>query len=133
MLVITNLLALILIRSRIRRVFADHQYAREEPWLILDGRAGLERYAAYLWLVMLMASVWITHVGLLITLGAQIPAQGGVTTLFGDLLRLGAALPIFVLSVWVGHDTNRLLFTLRRLRREEFTQKEPGSENDGSR
>jgi hypothetical protein len=116
---VINLLILILIRSRIRRVFVDSQFAREEPWLILDGRIGLERYAAYLWLLMIGVSVWITHLGLLMTLGAQISVQGGIATKYGGLLHVVIAMLIFALEVWVSYDTYLHLITLRRLRREE--------------
>ena len=61
-------LILVLILSRVRRALADPDFGMEEPWLILDCKAGLERLVAFLWVIGIIFSSFIIHGTLILTL-----------------------------------------------------------------
>jgi len=111
---------MVLIRSRVRRVFYDPDLAVDEPWLILDGRTGVERVAAWAWLALVLSAPWVTYATLSTTIAVQIPAAGGVSTIAGDALRLGGSLAVFAIAAWTSILTVADLLLLRELRGEQL-------------
>lgn len=53
------LVVLVTIRSRLSRVYADRDFARAEPWIILDGRLPAEQFLAWGWLLIIGLSPWL--------------------------------------------------------------------------
>ena len=97
-LVLVTFMLLVLIRSRLRRVFVDPDLAIKQPWLILDARTRLERWTARVWLAAVVTSPWLVSAMLVLTLAFKIPAEGGVTSVAEDVLTIGLLLVFFVAS-----------------------------------
>jgi hypothetical protein len=111
-----TLVSLLLIRSRVRRVFLDPEFAIEQPWLVLDWRTGIERVAAVAWLLVVLIAPWVTNAALAVMLAVQISAAGAITSIPGDVLRISLMLSLLVLSAWTALLTVSDLHCLRTLR-----------------
>lgn len=134
-----TLVLLLLIRSRVRRVFLDPELAIEQPWLVLDWHTGIERVAATTWLLLVLLGPWVANVALAVTLAAQISAEGAITSVPGDVLRISLMLSLLLLSVWTALLTVSDLHHLRTLRFRHLmvngplTQREDAREDNDER
>lgn len=111
-----TLVLLLLIRSRVRRVFLDPDLAIEQPWLVLDWQTGIEHVAAVTWLLLVLLGPWVANATLAVTLAVQISAEGAITSVPGDVLRISFMLSLFVLSAWTALLTVSDVHCLRTLR-----------------
>jgi hypothetical protein len=120
-----TLILLLLIQSRVRRVFLDPELAIEQPWLVLDWRTPIERGAAVTWLLLMLLVPWVSNAALTVVLAAQISAEGAITSIPGDVIRISLMLCIFVLSAWTALLTVTDLNHLRTLRIRQLVVDDP--------
>jgi hypothetical protein len=121
-----TLVLLLLIRSRVRRVFLDPEFAIEQPWLVLDWHTRIERVAAVTWLLLVLIGPWVVSVALAVTLAVQISAEGAITSLPGDILRVSLMLSLLGLSACTALLTVLDLHCLRTLRLHYLNDVERG-------
>lgn len=113
-----TLILLLVIRNRVRRIYMDPTLAVTQPWLVLDWRGRIEQLTASMWLLLLLLGPWVANAGLVLTLAAQNSAEGGLTSVPGDVFRLCLMLGFLTFSAWIAVLTVVDLICLRKARRE---------------
>jgi len=107
---------LILVRSRVRFALRDPTFARSEPWLILDGSVGLERYLAKAWLWLVLLCPWVVGALLLMTVSGQAIADGISQSFAFAVIRIIGLISIPIVGGWVAASLVAVMIRLRRLR-----------------
>lgn len=104
------------IRHNARRTLFDPDLAIDEPWLLLDGRRGLEKFVALGWLLGIALAPWIANGCLFAVFTAQLWADGGMDSIGLEICILFCCVVISVVSGWCSLTTMAELLRLRRLR-----------------
>ena len=110
---LTVLGLLVQIRNQIRRTFLDPDLAIDEPWLILDGRRGLEKATAGAWALAIFIAPWIAT-------GCLIAVATVDTSIEGWNPYHLFILPLLLVGGWSSLTTFGELLRLRRLRLEKL-------------
>ena len=97
------------IRNLVRRTLLDPDLAIEEPWLLLDGRSGLERIAAGAWTFAIFIAPWVASGCLVAVVTIELQLGGG------NLFDLCIA-PLILAGGWASLTTTGEILRLRRLR-----------------
>jgi hypothetical protein len=107
---------LIQIQSQLAGIRTDvPHHGIGEPWLLLDGRRGLEWLFAWLWLIAIVASPLISSLALVTVMGSELHAAGiGVRE--GPLGLLSGCIAIVSLSILTSVTLMRGLWATRSLR-----------------
>ncbi len=117
---------LILVRSRVRFALRDPTFARSEPWLMLDGSVGLERYLAKTWLWTVLLCPWVMGALLLMVVSGQAVADGISQSFTFAVIRIIGLISMPIVGGWVAVSLVAVMIKLRQLRASysEATQKE---------
>jgi hypothetical protein len=108
------------IRNQIRRTFLDPELALGEPWLILDGRRGLEKIVAAGWAFALLIAPWIASGCLIAVSAAESTANSLVQSVAGEtLVNIGIG-ALLLFGGWSSLTMVAELLRLRRLRLEKL-------------
>lgn len=108
------------IRNQTRRVRLDENCGFDEPWLLLDGRTGLEWWAAMGWLAALGFAPWIANGCLVAVFSQSMLTLGDVTSLRERLLVSFSFMALFLVGGRASFTVMMELLRLRRLRREKW-------------
>jgi hypothetical protein len=103
----------IMIRNQIGLVGKFYPSVQSEPWLVLDVTKGLERIFANLWLWAILLAPWLAGGLLMMTVNAQVIADGGGSSLAPALTRVAGLLAIPLVGGWVAATVVARLMTLR--------------------
>lgn len=107
---------LIVVSNRVRAIFQDQELACNIPWLVLDGRVGIERVFAILWLGMILLSPWIYSAMLFGTMTSQISTQGVQPHAIVTAIRVSGLLTFMLVGAWVSASIVSMCLELRRRR-----------------
>jgi hypothetical protein len=115
------------IRNQVRRTFLDSELALSEPWLIVDGRRGVEKFVAGAWAGALLVAPWITTGCLIAVFAAESSANGWSTGLVEESITHLAVGSVLLIGGWSSLTLCGDLLLLRRLRLAKLaTIAEPG-------
>jgi hypothetical protein len=109
-----TLVLLIMVRSQIGFVGRVYPSGQSEPWLVLDLSKGLERVLANLWLLAILFAPWLVGGLLMMTVNAQIIADGISVPLVPALARVVGLVAIPLVGGWVAASLVARLLMLRR-------------------
>lgn len=114
-----------LIRNRVRCIYQDPQLAVGEPWLVLDGHAGLERFVAWLWAWIIFFCPWIIGFSWFCMRADQVRIDDFQTTLIMDAASYGFGLIMMIGGGWQSLGILAMVVTLRQHRAGVFGQADP--------
>ncbi len=109
------------IRNQVRRTLLDPEVALNEPWLILDGRRGLEKVGAAGWAFALLVAPWITNGCLVAVITAKGMADGWVMGAAQETIFHLCLATLILAGGWSSITLSGELLRLRRLRLEKLT------------
>jgi len=115
------------IRNQIRRTFLDSELALDEPWLILDGRRGLEKIVAAGWAFALLVAPWIATGCLIAVSAAESTANSLVQSVARETMFNIGIVALLLFGGWSSLTMVAELLRLRRLRLEKLTTLTPAS------
>lgn len=107
---------LIVIASRLRSVLGDPDRAKGEPWLIADGRQGFERYLAMAWLILMLASPWLSAGMLAATVASQIEADGIAPRAVFSVVQALGIVGLLAVGSWTAARVVAMSVEIRRSR-----------------
>ena len=107
---------LVALRNRTELVLKDPELGGGEPWLIVDGRNGLEKWAARVWLAALLVAPWLVSGALVLAFTSQLIADGAATSLLKDTATMALILTLLVVNGWLGLTCVSRILQLRRAR-----------------
>ncbi len=107
---------LVALRNRTELVLKDPEFGGGEPWIIVDGRNGLEKWAAGAWLIALLLAPWLMSGALVLAFTSQLIADGAATSLLKDAATAALILTILVVNGWLGLTCVSRILQLRRAR-----------------
>jgi|GEM_PF-4850318 len=108
------------IRNQVRRTFLDPELALNEPWLILDGRRGLEKAVAACWGFAIFIAPWVVTCCLIAVSTAEGMADGWRTGIGTEVLFILSLTGLLLLGGWSSLTVTGELLRLRRLRLEQL-------------
>jgi hypothetical protein len=113
---LVTFMMLTLIRNRVRWVYHDDNLALGEPWLVLDGEAGLERFAALAWLALIILSPWIVWGSAIAVITDYTRVTGSLTSWTQDIISFLMLFVFMIISGWQAMWTAIMVIHLRHAR-----------------
>lgn len=113
---LVTFMMLTLIRNRIRWVYHDANLALGEPWLVLDGYAGIERLTALAWLALIMLSPWIVWGSTLAVITDYTRVTGSLTSWTQDVVSFLLLCLLMIISGWQALWIATMVIHLRHAR-----------------
>ena len=107
---------LLLIRNDLRWTLLDEDGGIDEPWIILDGEAGLEKLVAFGWGATILAAPWVASGCLMASLSSQIIVDGSIDSWPREVLTGLTALSLLLIGGWTSATVAGQLVALRRVR-----------------
>ncbi len=108
------------IRNQVRRASLDPNLALDEPWLILDGRRGSEKFAAGVWSVVIFLSPWVAAGSLVAISAAESIADGWAAGALHETAFHLCLASLLIFGGWTSLTAVGELLRLRRLRLEKL-------------
>jgi hypothetical protein len=124
---LTVLGLIVQIRNQVRRTFLDPELAINEPWLLLDGRRGLEKIVAGGWALALVMAPWITTGCLIAVSTVESMTDGWVTGIAQETIFHVCLASLLVFGGWSSLTMFGELLRLRRMRLEKLRTLAPQS------
>lgn len=112
-LAVSVLVISIMIRSRLREIRVRGVHEVSEPWLLIDGKVGLERAAAYGWVLAVALGPWLTNALLVMTRAGQVLAIGTGPDPVARAAGTVGLIVLFALTCWVSFSLGALALELR--------------------
>lgn len=113
------------IRNQIRRTLLDPDLAIEEPWLVLDGRRGLEKLVAVTWALAILIAPWIATGCLIAVFTAESRIEGWALGALTEMISHLCLVSILLVGGWSSLTTFGELLRLRRLRLDKLATLAP--------
>jgi hypothetical protein len=115
-LVVSVIVLLVLLRSRVNACVDRSSPALEQPWLILDARSTIERFAAGCWLVAIGLSAWVANGSLIALVVSEKYAEGAIAEVPGRTFAALCILTLVGVGGWLSATCVSQLLRLRGLR-----------------
>jgi hypothetical protein len=127
-----TVLFMTLIRHYVRQAVRDPKGALDEPWILLDGHAGLELLVARCWTTLIAIAPWIANGVLLVTITLEYLVYVPTTSVATDVVVAFAVVFLLGVGAWVSLTLVGDLLRLRDARLASWLASAQGADEESS-